>query len=89
MLYRKASTDMGNALKIADVEKQGISFYSGRHFWKTLMSSEDLGDIDEYFMGHKVSSEVKKLYNHFDKQGQKKLIKKTKEVFKILDRYLF
>jgi integrase len=88
-VYRKANADMGNVLKINDVEKQGISFYSGRHFWKTLMSSEGLGDIEEYFMGHKVTSEVKNLYNHLDKQGQKKLIKKTREVFKILDRYIF
>ena len=38
----------------------------------------------EYFMGHKVSGDVAKRYNHRDKHGQKKLIAKTKEVLKIL-----
>jgi integrase len=89
VVYRKANEDMIKALKLEMKDAQDISFYSGRHFWKTLMSAEDLGSIEEYFMGHKVSRDVAKRYNHLDKQGQKKIIGKTKEVFKILDRYIF
>jgi integrase len=88
-IYRKANEDMMGILKLSVEETKNISFYSGRHFWKTLMSSEDLGDIEEYFMGHKVSRDVKKLYNHLDKRGQQKLVQKAKEVFRILDQYLF
>jgi integrase len=69
--------------------KENITFYSGRHFWKTLMNSEDLGDIEEYFMGHKISGDVAKRYNHKDKQGKKKLLEKAKKVFYILDKRIF
>ncbi|GMO55764.1 MAG: hypothetical protein Ta2C_10940 [Candidatus Endomicrobiellum trichonymphae] len=65
--YRKAYIDMGAKLGKTEEELrlENIHFYSGRHFWKTLMSSEELGtDIEELFMGHKVSSDVSKLYNH-------------------------
>jgi integrase len=88
-VYKKANEDMGKVLKLEEKDMESISFYSGRHFWKTLMSSEDLGNIEEYFMGHKVSKDVKKLYNHLDKQGQKKIAAKAKESFKILDKCLF
>jgi site-specific recombinase XerD len=88
VVYRKANEDMIKILKLDTKEAEGISFYSGRHFWKTLMSAEDLGSIEEYFMGHKVSRDVAKLYNHLDKQGRKKIVGKAKEVFKILDRYI-
>jgi hypothetical protein len=85
---------LGKKLNLADGEteikeelkKQNISFYSGRHFWKTLMNSGGLGDdIEEFFMGHKVS----KNYNHKDKQGREKLLEKAKEAFAILDKKLF
>jgi site-specific recombinase XerD len=56
------------------LKKENIRFYSGRHFWKTLMNSENLGDVEEYFMGHKVSADVAKRYNHRDKQGKRKLL---------------
>ena len=69
--------------------QENITFYSGRHFWKTLMSANDLGEVEEYFMGHRVSADVAKRYNHRDKQGQKAIMKKAKAVFTILDRYLF
>jgi len=69
--------------------KENISFYSGRHFWKTLMNSENLGDIEEFFMGHKVTADVAERYNHRDKQGKKKLLEKTKKVFSILDKWVF
>jgi integrase len=71
------------------LEAENITFYSGRHFWKTLMDSENLGDIEEYFMGHRVSSDVAKRYNHKDKQGRRKLLEKAKKVFSILDKRIF
>jgi hypothetical protein len=40
-------------------------------------------------MGHKVSADVAKRYNHKDKQGKKKLIERAKKVFQILNRYIF
>jgi len=40
-------------------------------------------------MGHKVSANVAKLYNHRDKVGQERIAKKAKQVFSILDRCLF
>jgi len=71
------------------LRKENIIFYSGRHFWKTLMNSEGLGEIDEYFMGHKVSSDVAKRYNRKDKLGKEKIIEKAREAFAVLDRCLF
>jgi integrase len=71
------------------LDAQNITFYSGRHYWKTLVNAHDLGDIEEYFMGHKVSKSVADRYNHRDKQGQKRLLAKAREVFKILDKTLF
>jgi integrase len=71
------------------LNNQNITFYSGRHYWKTLINAHNLGDIEEYFMGHKVSKDVSERYNHRDKQGQKRLLAKAREVFKILDKTLF
>jgi integrase len=91
-LYNNANILLAQKLKVPedDLEKQKITFYSGRHFWKTLMSSEGLGDdIEEFFMGHKVSGDVSKNYNHKDKQGKGKQIEKAKEIFAILDKKLF
>ena len=90
--FIKANDELARRLKISenDVKKENITFYSGRHFWKTLMNSEGLGeDIEEIFMGHTVSGNVAKLYNHKDKQGTKRLTKKAKQVFAILDKCLF
>ncbi|GMO44239.1 MAG: hypothetical protein Pg6C_06120 [Treponemataceae bacterium] len=91
VIYRKACMLMGERLgkDAAYLERERISFYSGRKYWKTLMSAEGLGDVEEYFMGHKVSSDVSKLYNHKDKQGKNMLAKKAREVFRILDKRLF
>jgi integrase len=73
-----------------EAEAENITFYSGRHFWKTLMSAEGLGEyIEEVFMGHKVSHNVAKLYNHRDKQGKEMMVKKAQQVFSILDRCIF
>jgi integrase len=74
----------------AEAEAENITFYSGRHFWKTLMNSEGLGDdIEEIFMGHKVSGDVAKLYNHRDKRGKEMMARKAKQAFAILDRRVF
>jgi integrase len=91
-LYTEANALLGKKLKLSEdeLEKQKITFYSGRHFWKTLMSSEGLGDdIEEFFMGHKVSGDVSKNYNHKDRRGREKLLEKAKDVFAILDNKLF
>jgi integrase len=88
-LYNQANVLLGKKLKLSEDDLKGITFYSGRHFWKTLMSSEGLGeDIEEFFMGHKVSGDVSKNYNHKDKRGREKLLEKAKEVFAILDKKL-
>ena len=71
------------------LRKQNITFYSGRYFWKTLMNANGLGDVEEYFMGHKISNDVAKRYNRKDKVGQDMLLKKAREVFRILDRWVF
>jgi integrase len=70
------------------LKEQNITFYSGRHYWKTLMNACGLGDIEEYFMGHKVTKDVSERYNHKDKQGRKRLLAKAREVYKILDKTL-
>jgi integrase len=90
--FNKANNELARRLKVSDeeLEKENITFYSGRHYWKTLMSAEGLGeDIEEIFMGHKVSGNVAKLYNHKDKQGRSRMVKKAKQVFSILDRCVF
>ena len=90
--FKNANKELARMLKVSDeeLESENITFYSGRHYWKTLMSAEGLGeDIEEIFMGHKVVGDVKKLYNHRDKQGKMRLIKKAKQVFSILDRCIF
>jgi len=90
-VHRAACVMLGTMLgKTEDyLKKENISFYSGRSWWKTAMNASGLGDVEEYFMGHKVSSDVSKRYNHKDKQGRDMLVKKAREVFKILDRRLF
>jgi integrase len=77
--------------KIKDeLQAQNITFKSGRHFWKTMMNAKDLGeDIEEIFMGHRVTKDVAKIYNHRDKQGKEKIIKKTRLVMSILDKVIF
>jgi integrase len=89
--YDNANLELAKFTKysVERLEKENITFYSGRHFWKTLMDSENLGDVEEYFMGHKVSGDVAKRYNHRDKQGKKKLLERTRRVFQILDKYVF
>ena len=90
--YKKAYLELAGFMNYTEeqIKKENIRFYSGRHFWKTLMSNENLGfDIEEFFMGHKVNENVAERYNHRDKRGEKKLLEKTKKVFQILDKKIF
>ena len=90
--FMRASSDLGKMLGASEdyLKENFITFYSGRHFWKTMMSAGGLGeDAEEFFMGHKVSGNVAKLYNHRDKRGKDLLVKKAKEVYAILDQYIF
>jgi integrase len=74
----------------AELQSRNITFKSGRHFWKTMMNAKELGDdIEEVFMGHRVTKDVAKIYNHRDKQGHEKIIRKTKIVMSILDEVIF
>jgi hypothetical protein len=70
------------------LDAQNITFYSGRHYWKTLVNAYGLGGIEEYFMGHKVSKDAAERYNHRGKQGRGRLLAKTHEAFEILDKTL-
>jgi integrase len=90
-LYTRANLELGKKLKVDKdtLKAQNTTFYSGRHFWKTLMNARELGDVEEYFIGHKVSGDVAKRYNHRDRQGQQRIIGKAREVFRILDKALF
>ena len=89
--YKKAYLELAYHVGYTDkmIRDENISFYSGRHFWKTLMNENGLGDIEEYFMGHKIPSNVAARYNHRDKQKRNTPAKKAKEVFAILDRWVF
>lgn len=89
--YAEANTALGNYTNRSESQltNENITFYSGRHWWKTLMNANALGEVEEVFMGHKVSGDVAKRYNHRDKQGQAVIVKKASEVFKILDEALF
>ncbi|GHT57944.1 hypothetical protein FACS1894109_11190 [Spirochaetia bacterium] len=90
-VFQVATSDMGKLLELTpeQMAEQNITFYSGRHYWKTVMSSAELGDVEEYFMGHKVSADVAKIYNHRDKLGQKKILAKAREALAVLDKQLF
>jgi integrase len=68
------------------LKAKNITFYSGRHTWKTMMSAGGLGeDAEEVFMGHKVSTNVAKLYNHNDVKGKTLMAEKARKIFMILD----
>ena len=72
-----------------ELEKENITFYSGRHFYKTMLNLYNLGDIEELFMGHKVNKKVSERYNHKDKRGEKELLKEAKKAIEIIDMSLF
>jgi integrase len=88
---KKANITMGSLLGKSPTELQteNITFYSGRHFYKTMLNLYNLGDIEELFMGHKVSSDVSERYNHKDKRGEKELLKEAEKVIDIVDKSLF
>jgi integrase len=90
-LYARANRTLGYKLGMLpeQLDKEHITFYSGRHFYKTMLNDGGLGDAEEYFMGHKTTAGVEKTYNHRDRQGQKKIAEVTEKVFKILDSRLF
>ena len=72
-----------------ELERDNITFYSGRHFYKTMLNFYNLGDIEELFMGHKVNKKVSERYNHKDKRGEKELLKEAQKVIEIIDKSLF
>ena len=72
-----------------ELERENITFYSGRHFYKTMLNCHNLGDIEEIFMGHKVNKNVKERYNHKDKRGEKELLKEARRAIEIIDKTLF
>ena len=91
-VFKGATLSLGKKLGYSEdyLRENYITFYSGRHFWKTVMSAGGLGeDAEEIFMGHRVTNDVAKRYNHRDKQGKELIVKKAKDVFRILDKYLF
>ena len=90
-IYNRARLALGKKLGMteADLDNERIYFYSGRHYWKTLMNEHELGDAEEVFMGHKVNSTIAEHYNHRSKQGMETKLKKARQVFSILDKTLF
>ena len=72
-----------------ELERENITFYSGRHFYKTMLNLYNLGDIEELFMGHKVSKKVSERYNHKDKRGEKALLNEARKAIEAIDKTLF
>ena len=54
-----------------------------------MLNLYNLGDIEELFMGHKVTKKVSERYNHKDKRGQKVLLKEARRAIEIIDKTLF
>jgi len=88
---RRANLAMGSLLGRSpeELKADNITFYSGRHFYKTMLNLYDLGDIEELFMGHKVNKDVSERYNHKDKRGERELLKEAEKAIEIIDRSLF
>ena len=88
---KKANNFMASVLgkKPDELEKENITFYSGRHFYKTMLNFYNLGDIEELFMGHRVNKNVSERYNHKDKRGEKALLKEARKAIEIIDKALF
>ena len=88
---KKAGDCLGTVLGITRKELafQNITFYSGRHFYKTMLNSYNLGDIEELFMGHSVTTKVSEIYNHKNKRGEKLLLEAAKRAIEIIDICLF
>ncbi|MCL2373625.1 MAG: tyrosine-type recombinase/integrase [Treponema sp.] len=75
--------------ELGDMERDHITFYSGRHFYKTMLNFHNLGDIEELFMGHKVNKKVSERYNHKNKRGEKALLGEARKALEIIDLTLF
>ena len=88
---KTANVFMGSLLgKVPEeLERDNITFYSGRHFYKTMLNLHNLGDIEELFMGHKVNKKVSERYNHKDKRGERELLKEARKAIEIIDQSLF
>lgn len=88
---KKACLYMGSLLGKSpdELEKENITFYSGRHFYKTMLNLYNLGDVEELFMGHKVNKKVSERYNHKNKRGEKELLKEARKTIEIIDISLF
>jgi integrase len=88
---KKANIALGAILgkEPDELDAQNISFYSGRHFYKTMLNSYNLGDVEELFMGHSVNRKVSELYNHKDKRGEQELLKAARNAIDIIDKCLF
>ena len=88
---KKANIYMGSLLGKTpeDLEAENITFYSGRHFYKTMLNLHNLGDIEELFMGHKVNRQVSERYNHKNKRGEKELLKQARKAIEVIDLSLF
>ncbi len=88
---KKAGILMGSLLGKGknDLENENITFYSGRHFYKTMLNLYNMGDVEEVFMGHKVSKNVSERYNHKDKRGEKELLAAARRAIEIIDDSLF
>jgi integrase len=88
---RNANKLLGRLLnkKTEDLENENITFYSGRHFYKTMLNCYNLGDIEELFMGHSVSKGVQERYNHKNKRGEQELLKEAGRAIEIIDTVLF
>jgi integrase len=89
--FKSSCILLGKKLGYTEEELEGmnIRFYSGRHFFKTMMSAGGLGeDAEELFMGHSVSQDVKKRYNHKNKIGKENLEGKIRTMFEIIQNTL-
>jgi len=88
---KRANIFMGTLLGKRQDELAGdnITFYSGRHFYKTMLNLYNLGDVEELFMGHKVNRKVSERYNHKDKRGERELIREARRAIEIIDESLF
>jgi len=88
---KKAGDYLGSLLGKSpeELDAENITFYSGRHFYKTMLNAHNLGDVEELFMGHSVNRKVSELYNHKDKRGEHELFKAAINTIEIIDKCLF
>ena len=90
-MAKNANDRIGSMLgkETEELSQNNITFYSGRHFYKTMLNSRNLGDIEELFMGHSVNKNVSELYNHKDKRGEQELLKAASRTIEIIDECFF